>query len=145
MGKQTFNRIKKIQSVLLLVFFIMFVTATSASAKNGNDFTNYKTDSQADVHDDHKADYGTRDYKIGFLGGATEGHKAGYYAGYKDCLKSGKKGILTEIIGPNIKDEWTENHKKGYKEGFNKGYLSGYNDARFKCLKYGSKASVMTN
>jgi hypothetical protein len=121
----------------------MFLTATSASAKNGNDFTNYKTDSQTGVHDDHKAGYGTRDYKIGFLTGATEGHKAGHDAGYNDCLKSGKKGVLTEIIGPTIKDEWTENYKKGYKEGLKKGYLSGYNDARFKCLKYGSKASVL--
>ena len=42
MEKQAFARVTKILSVLLLVFFIMFVTAASASAKNVHDPRDYQ-------------------------------------------------------------------------------------------------------
>lgn len=114
MGKQIFCRFKKTLSVSLLVFFLISLTAASASA------TQVK---------------GTRSYQLGYQSGAQDGYKVGYDAGSEDCLKSGQKGVLTKIPDPLIKDNWIENYKIGYKEGFKQGYINGYNDGRFKCLK----------
>ena len=100
MGKQTFNRITKTQSVLLLVFFIMFLTATSASAvaeqggKNSMPSASHSILAPALIHigeDDNNAGYGSRDYKIGSQAGEQNGYKKGYLKGYRDarfeCLK----------------------------------------------------------
>ncbi|MHB8103675.1 MAG: hypothetical protein ACYDEF_16295 [Methanosarcina sp.] len=114
MEKQTFARIIKVLSFLLLIFFIMFLTAASAGAKNV---------------------YVPCDYQVGSQAGAQYGYKVGYDAGYKDCLKYGLKGVLTKIPVPDIKDEWTNNYKRGYIESFKKEYIEGYHDVRFACLK----------
>ena len=76
MGKQTFMKITKILSVLLLVSFIMSVTAASASAISVK---------------------GPRDYKIGYRAGSQYGYTVGHHAGYEDCLKYGQTGVLTHI------------------------------------------------
>jgi flagellar biosynthesis/type III secretory pathway protein FliH len=112
MGNQTFSRIRKILGVLLLVSLILFVTASSASAKLSN-----------------------KDYQTGYQAGTKDGYKVGYNAGHEDCLKHGQNGVLTKIPDPTVKDQWTKSYIKGYKEAFKKAYVSGYNNARFKCLK----------
>jgi hypothetical protein len=114
MGKQTFMKITKVLSVLLLVSFIMSVTAASASAISVK---------------------GPRDYKIGYRAGSQYGYTVGHHAGYEDCLKYGQTGVLTHIPAPAIKNNWTKNYKRGYKEGYKKGYITGYNKWRYKCLK----------
>jgi len=118
-------RLTKTLGVLLLVSFIMFVTAVSASA-NAHD---------RDASASETNGYGSRDSKIGSLSGSQYGYKEGYNAGLEDCLKHGREGVLTKITDPEINDKWTGKHKRSYREGFNKGYFNGYNDARFKCLK----------
>jgi hypothetical protein len=115
MGKQTPNRIKKILSVLLLVSFVIFVTAASASARNVN--------------------ISPPGSKGGYDAGYQNGYKSGYDIGHQDCLKYGKKGTLTKIPAAFIKDNWTEKYKKDYKDGFKIGYISGYHSERYKCLK----------
>lgn len=114
MGKQTFTKITKILSFLLLVSFIMSVTAASASAISVK---------------------GPRDYQIGYRAGSQYGYKVGHHDGYEDCLKYGQKGVLTHIPAPAIKNDWTKNYKRGYKGGYKKGYIAGYNDGRYKCLQ----------
>ena len=115
MGKQTSNKIKKTLSVLLLVSFIMFLTATSVNAKN--------------VNISHLG------YNGGYAAGYLDSYKSGYTTGHQDCLKYGKQGILTKIPDPVIKDNWTEDYKKDYINGFKKGYISGYDSGRYTCLK----------
>jgi flagellar biosynthesis/type III secretory pathway protein FliH len=112
MGNHTFTRTRKILGVLLLVSLVVFVTVSSASAKqvNGN-------------------------YQTGYQAGSKAGYKVGYNAGHEDCLKHGQNGVLTKIPSPAIKDKWSKSYTKGYKEAFKKAYISGYNKARFKCLK----------
>jgi hypothetical protein len=117
MGKQIFNRINRItktSSILLLVSFIISVTATSASATN--------VDS-------------SKDYQVGYHAGAEDGYKVGYDNGLKDCFEYSNHEVLTKILDPIFKDEWTINYKTGYKEGYKKGYIVGYNSGRFQCLK----------
>jgi len=121
MGKQTFTKITKILSFLLLVSFIMSVTAASASAISVK---------------------GPRDYQIGYRAGSQYGYKVGHHDGYEDCLKYGQKGVLTHIPAPAIKNDWTKNYKRGYKGGYKKGYIAGYNDGRYKCLQ---KETLSTN
>lgn len=123
MGKQKFTRSTKILSVLSLVFFVISVTAASASGTH------------IDASASNKNGYGPRDSKIGFLSGSQYGYKEGYNAGIEDCLKHRQGGVLTKMTEPEINAKWTEKYKRSYREGFNKGYLNGYNDARFKCLK----------
>jgi hypothetical protein len=127
MGKQTFNRITKTLGIILLVFAMMFMTAASASAKN--------VYNPANIQDGHKAGYGSRDYKMGSLGGAQDGYQVGYNAGTEDCLNYDQIGVLTKIPAPDIKNKWTNNYKRGYKESFKKGYIAGYHNGRLKCLK----------
>lgn len=117
MGKQTFTKITKILSFLLLVSFIMSVTAASASAISVK---------------------GPRDYQIGYRAGSQYGYKVGHHGGYEDCLKYGQKGVLTHIPAPAIKNDWTKNYKRGYKGGYKRGYIAGYNDERYKCLQKGN-------
>jgi flagellar biosynthesis/type III secretory pathway protein FliH len=117
MGKQIFNRIKrmtKTSSILLFVFFIISMTATSASATN--------VDS-------------SKDYQVGYQAGAQDGYKVGYDKGLKDCSEYGQNDVLTKILDPILKDELTKSYKTGYKEGFEEGYIAGYNSGRFNCLK----------
>lgn len=136
MRKQTFNRRKKILSILLLLSIMMSVTTALASAKNiSNPHSDYKTGSKDDAKNGYKVGYGTRDYKIGSQAGAQEGYKLGYKAGNEDCLKHGQIGVLTKIPAPDIKDKWTNNYKTGYNEGFKKGYTAGYNNSRYRCLQ----------
>ena len=125
MDKQKFTRLTKTLSVLLLFSFIMFVTATSASANV------YDKDASASETNGH----GSRDSKIDSLSVSQYGYKEGYNAGLEDCLKHRKEGVLTKMTEPEINNKWTRNYKISYTKGFNKGYLNGYNDARFKCLK----------
>ena len=113
MGKQTFTKITKILSFLLLVSFIMSVTAASASAISVK---------------------GPRDYQIGYRASSQYDYKVGHHDGYEDCLKYGQKGVLTHIPAPAIKNDWTKNYKRGYKGGYKRGYIAGYNDERYKCL-----------
>ena len=124
MGKQKFTRSTKILSVLSLVFFVISVTAASASG-------NAHIDASASETNGH----GSRDSKIGSLSGSQYGYKEGYNAGLEDCLKHRQEGVLTKMTEPEINNKWTRNYKISYRKGFNKGYLNGYNDARFKCLK----------
>jgi hypothetical protein len=114
MGIQALYIKKKALSFLLLVFFIVSVTATSASAANIQ---------------------GSRDYKIGYQAGVQYGYKAGSDASHADCLKYGQKSVLSKIPHPVIKDNWTTNYKEGYIKGFKNGYVAGYNSVRFTCLK----------
>jgi hypothetical protein len=125
MGKQKFTRLTKTLSVLLLVSFIMFVTAASASA-NAHD-----RDASASETNGH----GSRDSKIGSLSSSQYGYKEGYNAGLEDCLKHRQEGVLTKMTEPEINNKWPRNYKINYRKGFNKEYLNGYNDARFNCLK----------
>ena len=115
MRKQTSNKIKKTLSVLLLVSFIMFVTAASVNAKN--------------VNNSHLS------YEGGYAKGYLDSYKNGYNAGHQDCLKYGKQGIITKIPDPVIKDNWTKDYAKDYTDGFKKGYISGYDSGRYTCLK----------
>src|SRR5665811_1927650 len=98
MEKQTFTKITKILSFLLLVSFIMSVTAASASAISVK---------------------GPRDYQIGYRTGSQYGYKVGHHDGYEDCLKYGQTGVLTHIPAPAIKNDWTKNNwTKNYKRGY---------------------------
>jgi flagellar biosynthesis/type III secretory pathway protein FliH len=97
---------------MLLVSLILFVTASSASAKLSN-----------------------KDYQTGYQAGTKEGYNVGYNAGHEDCLKHGKTGVLTKISDPTINKKWTKSYTKGFKKGFKEGYIAGYNSMRFKCLK----------
>jgi hypothetical protein len=73
MGKQRLNRITKMLSVLLLVFFVMFLTAASESAKNvSGSSRDYKIGSQPNAQDGHNVGYGTRDYQMGFQAGTPK-------------------------------------------------------------------------
>ena len=129
MGKQTFTKITKILSFLLLVSFIMSVTAASTSAISVK---------------------GPRDYQIGYRAGSQNGYTVGHHDGYEDCLKYGQKGVLTHIPAPAIKNDWTKNnwtknYKRGYKGGYEKGYIAGYNDERYKCLQSNNDNSTHGN
>ena len=123
-GKQTFTKITKILSFLLLVSFIMSVTAASTSAISVK---------------------GPRDYQIGYRAGSQYGYKVGHHDGYEDCLKYGQKGVLTHIPAPAIKNDWTKNYKRGYKGGYKRGYIAGYNDERYKCLQSNNDNSIHGN
>ena len=115
MGKQTFkqmNKISKILGVLLLVSFIIFVTATSTSAESVD-----------------------ANYQAGYQAGVQQGCIVGYNNGLKDCSAHGQNAVLTKISDPVIKDGWKDNYKTGYKKGYNEGYLASYSKGRFKCLK----------
>jgi flagellar biosynthesis/type III secretory pathway protein FliH len=115
MGEQTFNKknkTSKILGVLLLVSFIIFVKAASASTESLD-----------------------ANYRAGYQAGVQQGYKIGYADGLKDCSVHGQNTVLTKISDPVIKDEWTENYKTGYKKGYNEGYLTNYSKGRFKCLK----------
>jgi flagellar biosynthesis/type III secretory pathway protein FliH len=115
MEKQTFkkiNKTSKILGILLLVSFIIFVKAASASVESVD-----------------------ANYRAGYQAGIQPGYKVGYDDGLKDCSVHGQNAVLTKISDPVIKDEWTDNYKTGYKKGYNEGYLAGYSKGRFKCLK----------
>ena len=116
MGKQISNRNNRMTktSSILLVFFIISVTATSASATN--------VDS-------------SKDYQLGYQAGTQGGYTVGCDKGLKDCSDYGQNDVLTKILDPILKDEWTKNYKAGYKEGFEEGYIAGYNSGRLNCLK----------
>ena len=106
MGKQKFTRSTKILSVLSLVFFVISVTAASASGNVHIDASAHDRDASASK----KNDYGSRDYKIGSLSGSQYGYKEGYNAGLEDCLKHRQEGVLTKMTEPEINDKWTENY-----------------------------------
>ena len=115
MGKQIFKKINetsKILGVLLLVSFIIFVKAASASTESVD-----------------------ANYRAGYQAGIQQGYKVGYDDGLKDCSVHGKNAVLTKISDPVIKDGWKDNYKTGYKKGYNEGYLASYSKGRFKCLK----------
>src|SRR5665647_3310004 len=87
MGKQKFTRSTKILSVLSLVFFVISVTAASASGNVHIDASAHDRDASASK----KNDYGSRDYKIGSLSGSQYGYKEGNNAVLKDFLNIDKK------------------------------------------------------
>lgn len=103
------GRIKKAFTVLLVLGFVLSVTATSAIAASNN--------------------------KNGFSDGYRKGYDGGKKQGQKDCSKYGIREVLSKIPLPSINHSWTKIYKDTYGRGFHKGYLDGYNGNRYLCLK----------
>jgi hypothetical protein len=114
MGKQSFDRIKKILCVLLLISFIMSATITAVNA------TSVKN---------------TLSYKLGYNAGTKDGYKAGRDAGKQDCFKYRQNEAITKIPNPIDKASWSKDYTVGYNLGFKDNYIDSYNEERFKCLQ----------
>jgi hypothetical protein len=114
MRNKNFDRIKKTFALLLLLFFVLSITAASASA-SGN------------------SNYGkTED---GYKDGYDKGSEDGKIQAKKDCEQYGSRDVLSKIPSPPDSDGWTEYYKDNYKNVYEKGYVDGYNQIRYGCLK----------
>ncbi len=105
------HRIKKTFTILLMLCFLLSVTAASASSA-GNSKNN----------DGHRN---------GYEKGYTEGKKQGQ----KDCNQYGSRDTLSKIPSPSNDDRWTKDYKDSYNQGFKRGYIDGYNGNRYSCLR----------
>lgn len=142
MRNKKFDRIKKTLAILLVLCFVLSVTAASVSAddsskygKNKEDFrddSNNYGKNKEDLRDDSH-NYGKN--KEGFREGYQDGYKDGKTQGQKDCEKYGIKEIIQKIPTPFNKYSWTKYSKENYNEGYKRGYLEGYSKSRYTCLK----------
>ena len=79
MGNKKFDKIKKTLAILLILCFVLSVTAASASAADNSNMARTKTAT-----------------KYGY----NKGYKDGKIQGQKDCEKYGIKEILQKIPTP---------------------------------------------
>jgi hypothetical protein len=114
MVKQSFDRIKKILCVLLLISFIMSATVTAVSA--------------IPVKNNHNR-------QLGYQAGTKDGYKVGCDAGKQDCIKYRQSGATTKIPTPVDKASWSKDYTVGYNLGFKDSFVAGYHEERFKCLQ----------
>jgi hypothetical protein len=99
------GRIKKHFVILLVLGFVLSVTAASASAAgNGKD-------------------------------GYNKGYDDGKKQGQKDCEQYGSRETLSKIPSPPSKNGWTRQNRDNYNSDYEKGYIDGYNGKRYSCLK----------
>jgi hypothetical protein len=111
MTNKKFCRLKKTIAFLLMVLFILSVTAASASATCTNGGMNGNGD------------------------GYNKGFEDGKMQAKIDCEKYGSKDVLSKIPSPPDQQGCTEYYKDNYKNGYEKGYVVGYNQIRYDCLK----------
>lgn len=117
MGNTQYDRIKKLLAILLVVLFLISVTAASVDAK-------------PNVY--HSKDIS---YKKGYSDGEKKGERDGKKDGAKDCTRHGRANVLKKMPGPFNKKNWTGEYKTRYNDGYRAGYLKGYNHERYSCLK----------
>ena len=92
MGKQIFDRIKKTMAVLLLVLFVVSVTAAAASATQA-------------------------EYDKGF----KDGMRVGYKDGLAQCKKDQPKPFAAKAMRASLSD-YDRGYAEGYDQGFQRGY-----------------------
>jgi len=114
MENTAFDKIKKALAILLMLCFILSVTAAVASA---GDNSKYGKNKEA--------------YKKGY----NKGYKDGKKQGKKDCKQYGSKEVLQKIPNAVIKLSWTKGYRESYSKGYKDGYIEGYNQKRYECLK----------
>ena len=106
-----FGRIKKTFAILLILCFVLSVTAAAASAA------------------------GNSKNKDGYSNGYGKGYEDGKKQGKKDCNQYGSRETLSKIPIPPNNSQWTKYYKDSYNKGYQKGYIDGYNGNRYTCLK----------
>jgi hypothetical protein len=116
MANKTFDRITKTMAILLLLCFVLSVTAISVNAATFEQRNKFYDHADKYKHGDK---YG-QDYKDGYNKGLNDGRE--------DCIKYGSKDFIRKIPNPHNKD-------KRYREGFIQGYTIGYHEKRYTCLK----------
>lgn len=111
MINKKFDKTKKTLAILLILCFILSVTAVSVSAAS-----NSKN-------------------KDGYNDGYRKGYEYGKKQGQKDCNQYGSKEALSKIPSPPNDSRWTKYYKESYNKGYRKGYIDSYNGNRYTCLK----------
>ena len=114
MKNTAFDKIKKTLAILLILCFVLSVTAAVA---NAGESSKYGKNKDA--------------YKKGY----NKGYKDGKRQSKKDCRQYGSKEILHKIPDAIVKSSWTKEYKESYTRGYEKGYIEGYNRNRYACLK----------
>lgn len=92
MGEHTFHKIKKTMAVLLLVLFVVSVTAAAVSANQA-------------------------DYNRGFKDGLRDGYKYGF----EQCKKDQPRPFTQKYAVP-AEDDYDRGYAEGYDQGFQRGY-----------------------
>ncbi len=129
MDKETFARVKKLLFILLLVFFVMSLTAASISAS-----LNLRWGPES------KQNYNYA-YAIGENDANTAGYNAGNTAGFNDC-ESGlpNNGGNTNINMAPKSDAaydigYADGHNIKYKLEYKQGYIDGYKNCQSEGLQ----------
>jgi len=105
-GKQVFDRMKRTIAILLVVCFLVSLTATAVSAS-------------------------TQDYKdgckAGYKAGYDAGEKKGYADGYADGSETARELTAYKALISKEKETFSsEDYRKGYRACYPKGYENGY-------------------
>ncbi|AAM05391.1 predicted protein [Methanosarcina acetivorans C2A] len=114
MRTKKFDRSKKTLAILLLLCFVLSVTATLVSA-------------------DENIKYGKS--KAGYKAGYSKGYEEGKIQGQNDCGQYGSTEVLNKIPTPFNKSSWTKDYTESYNKGYKDGYFDGYTKSRYECLK----------
>ena len=136
MANKTFDRITKTMAILLLLCFVLSVTAISVNAATFEQRNKFYDHAGKYKHGDkYGQDYKDgnnyrQDYRDGdkYKQGYKDGYNKGLNDGREDCIKYGSKDFIRKIPNPHNKD-------KRYREGFIQGYTIGYHEKRYTCLK----------
>ncbi|WP_048170416.1 hypothetical protein [Methanosarcina siciliae] len=114
MKTKRFDRSKKTLAILLLLSFVLSVTAALGSA-------------------DDNINYGKS--KDGYEDGHSKGYEDGKIQGQNDCEQYGGTEVLNKIPTPVNQLSWTKDYIESYNKGYKDGYLDSYSKSRYECLK----------
>lgn len=114
MKTKKFARSKKTLAILLLLCFVLSVTAALVSA-------------------DDNIKYGKS--KDGYKDGYSKGYEDGKIQGQNDCEQYGSTEVLNKIPTPFNQISWTKDYIESYNKGYKVGYFDGYSKSRYECLK----------